>query len=40
MTLVSINVSARFCRANGQRTGPVEYLAERAVHELISTSDS
>ena len=35
LVLDSVNVSAGFCLADGQRTGLVEYLAERAaVHEL------
>ena len=34
LVLDSVSVSAGFCLADGQRTGLVEYLAERAVREL------
>ena len=33
-------VTAGFCLADGQRTGSVEHLAERAVHQLISITES
>ena len=38
--MIFVNVTAGFCLADGQCTGSVEHLAERAVHQLISITES